>query len=189
MYIRLLIVQECGPLTLFATQLATRYLSVRRQFSTQNGTKEERKVIDYQTTQDIFARLLARGISMMVASHYATDEFKQMMDCVKKGDFSKMEHNHHILSGFKGIMTDDMYRNVDIARRSTGGAGFASFSGFTNLFRNSSPMPTYEGDNTVMMGQASRYLFKLVTKANKRQKLNFPFGYLNEMQTTLSLKN
>ena len=50
MYIRLLIIQETGPITLYASQIAFRYLSVRRQFSTQNGTREERKIIDYQTT-------------------------------------------------------------------------------------------------------------------------------------------
>lgn len=126
---------------------------------------------------------------MMAAGHYATDEFRDMMDKVQKGDFSKMDKNHHILSGFKGLFTDDMYRNVDVARRSTGGAGFSTASGFTTLFRNSSPMPTYEGDNTVMLGQASRYLMKLVAKAKKNQKLPFPFSYLNQMQETLSLKN
>ena len=118
---------------------------------------------------------------MMVAAHFATDEFQEMMEKVQKGDFSKMEYNHHILAGFKGNMTDDMYRNIDIARRSTGGAGYSSASAFTVLFRNASPMPTYEGDNTVMLGQASRYLIKLVTKANKKQNLPFPFDYLNKM--------
>lgn len=47
MYIRLLIIQSCGEITLTGCMLSFRYLSVRRQFSTQNGTKEERKVIDY----------------------------------------------------------------------------------------------------------------------------------------------
>lgn len=126
---------------------------------------------------------------MMVTAHYVTEEFRLMMEDIKKGDFSRMERNHHILSGFKGNFTDDMYRNVDIARRSTGGAGFTNASGFTELFRNAAPMPTYEGDNTVMLGQASRYLVKLVAKANKKASLPFPFTYLNNMQKTLQLKN
>ena len=50
MYIRLLIVSDCGSLTLMGSQLALRYLSVRRQFKTYGGNKEERKIIDYQTT-------------------------------------------------------------------------------------------------------------------------------------------
>jgi len=79
--------------------------------------------------------------------------------------------------------------NVDLARRSTGGAGYTAASGFTELYRNASPMPTYEGDNTVMLGQASRYLIKLVAKAAKKSNLPFPFSYLNDLQKTLSLKN
>ena len=74
------------------------------------------------------------------------------MDKIKVGDTSMMEINHHILAGFKGLFTDDMYRNIEVARRSTGGAGYSSASGFTNIFRNASPYPTLEGDNTVMLG-------------------------------------
>lgn len=119
---------------------------------------------------------------MAGAAAFVQKEFKDMMESVQKGDYSKMEKNHHILAGFKGCFTDDMYRNVDAARRSTGGAGFTAASGFKELFGNASPMPTYEGDNTVMFGQASRYLVKLVAKANKKGSLEFPFNYLNEMQ-------
>lgn len=63
-----------------------------------------------------------------------------------------MDQNHHILAGFKGNFTEQMVGNVDVARRSTGGAGYTAASGFTELYRNVSPMPTYEGDNTVMLG-------------------------------------
>lgn len=48
MGIRMLIVSGMGPFyNLQATRNAIRYCTVRRQFSTQQGTKEERKVIDY----------------------------------------------------------------------------------------------------------------------------------------------
>lgn len=70
-----------------------------------------------------------------------------------------------------------------------GGAGFQSNAGFTQLFAQVSPMPTYEGDNVVMMGQASRYLMKLINKVKDGKKLTFPFTYLGRMQETLSLRN
>jgi len=40
-----------------------------------------------------------------------------------------------------------------------------------------------------MMGQASRFLVKLVAKAAKGNKLAYPFTYLTKMQETLGLKN
>ena len=79
--------------------------------------------------------------------------------------------------------------DIEEARRLCGGAGYQSNAGFTTIFAALSPMPTYEGENTVMMGQASRYLVKLITKAAKKTQLDFPFIYLNNMQVTLSEKN
>lgn len=97
---------------------------------------------------------------------------------VKSGVFSRMDKVHHILSGFKSLFTAQGCLDVEEARRMCGGAGYQSNSGFTQLFSNLSPMPTYEGDNTVMMGQASRYLMKLVKKVSEGKKLAFPFIYL-----------
>jgi len=39
----------------------------------------------------------------------------------------------------------------DTARRACGGAGYQSGSGFSEIFSQGSPIPTYEGDNTVML--------------------------------------
>lgn len=73
-------------------------------------------------------------------------------------------------------------------RRLTGGAGYASFSGFTELIETISPVPTYEGDNTVMMLQATRYVFKLSKMASKNKKLPYPFAYINDAENLLSLR-
>ena len=85
-----------------------------------------------------------------------------MMDGIKENKFDLMDATHHILSGFKAIYTDEIVRTIDQARITCGGAGFAAFSGFTENFQNWSPLPTYEGDNTVMLQQSCKYLFKLV---------------------------
>jgi acyl-CoA oxidase len=72
---------------------------------------------------------------------------------------------HHLLSGLKAQVSEHLYKTADIARRQCGGAGYQSNSGFTELFSQFSPVPTYEGDNTVMLLQSSRYVFKLVKNA------------------------
>jgi acyl-CoA oxidase len=74
---------------------------------------------------------------------------------------------HHLLSGLKAHISETMIMVVDQARRSCGGAGYQSNSGFTEIFMQSSPVPTYEGDNTVMLLQSSRFVFKLNKKAAK----------------------
>ena len=101
-----------------------------------------------------------------------------MMDDIKEGNFEKMDVLHHLLAGFKAYFSEELLVGVEKCRRSAGGAGYASFSGFTEISTSVSPVPTYEGDNTVMMLQASRYIFKLAKKAQKKQKLAFPFEYI-----------
>lgn len=76
-----------------------------------------------------------------------------MSEAIEKSqDFSKMDVAHHLLAGFKAIVSDEQVITVDKCRRTCGGAGYASMSGFTELMAQVSPIPTYEGDNIVMLG-------------------------------------
>lgn len=78
-----------------------------------------------------------------------------------------MDVLHHLLAGFKSYYSEEVMAGAEKCRRSTGGSGYASFTGFTELFEQASPVPTYEGDNIVMMLQASRFVFKLAKNAGK----------------------
>lgn len=100
-------------------------------------------------------------------SLYFRNQFKLMMDEVKVKNFDRLDVLHHLLSGFKSYYSDEVMTGVEKCRRSAGGAGYASFSGFTELMSLASPIVTYEGENTVMSLQATRYVFKLVKIANK----------------------
>jgi len=51
----------------------------------------------------------------------------------KKNDFSKMDVTHHLLAGFKATMSDEMMIAIEKCRKSCGGAGYASMSGFTDI--------------------------------------------------------
>ena len=66
-------------------------------------------------------------------------------------NFSKMDVLHHLLAGFKSYYSEEVLSGIERCRRSTGGAGYGSFTGFTELHSLATPVPTYEGDNTVMM--------------------------------------
>ena len=72
MAIRMQIVGYSGLISMSGLQIAMRYCSVRRQFSTQSGIKDERKVIDYQTTQTTLGKLLARSFIMSIVGDWTT---------------------------------------------------------------------------------------------------------------------
>ena len=102
---------------------------------------------------------------MAVVGSWSRQEFLRMMTDIKNKNFSRMDSMHHILSGFKVTFTAQAMNDVEESRRCCGGAGYQSNSGFTSLYAGISPMPTYEGENTVMLGQASRYFIKLIKRS------------------------
>jgi hypothetical protein len=106
-------------------------------------------------------------------------EFEKVMVEIDENKFDGLDVIHHLLAGFKDRQSEESIQGVDTARRSTGGTGFASNAGFTELADCGSPFPTFEGDNTVMVLQAARYIFKLLAFANKGKPLPFPFGYIS----------
>jgi hypothetical protein len=112
-----------------------------------------------------------------------------MYDGVHSGDFSRLDFMHHLLAGLKAHISDFSSAAVDKARRACGGAGYASGSGFTELSSQLSPIPTFEGDNTVMMLQASRYIFKLIKRVDKGQKIPYPFEYIQDAKRLYAIKN
>ena len=95
---------------------------------------------------------------------------------------------HHLLAGFKAYFSDQLMVTIDKARRSAGGAGYQANSGFAELFYAASPVPTYEGDNTLMMLQSARFVFKLLKKAQKGQVLPYPFEYISKAKELLAIK-
>lgn len=56
------------------------------------------------------------------------------MDDVEIWKFDKMDPMHHLLSGIKAKFTDEACAAVDKCRRSSGGAGYQSNSGFTDIY-------------------------------------------------------
>lgn len=114
-----------------------------------------------------------------------------MMKEIDSGNFTKMDSMHHLLAGCKGIFTNEAWVSLDIVRRSAGGAGYQAQSGLTEILDNCSPNPTFEGENTVMILQSSRYLLKLVKAVQKSPEkvLPFPFTYISKVDELLKIKD
>jgi acyl-CoA oxidase len=91
------------------------------------------------------------AIMQSVTQTYFRNEFRTMMEEIKVQNFSKMDVLHHILAGFKSYYSEEVLSSIEKCRRSAGGAGYGAFTGFVELHNAASPIPTYEGDNTVMM--------------------------------------
>lgn len=148
----------------------------------------ERPIIDYQTLQHTLTPLLAAVIVQNVTGNWVRSKFNQVMEEMKVNKFDGLDVLHHILSGFKDRQSEEAIAGADICRRSAGGTGFASNAGFTEINDVGSPFPTFEGDNTVMVLQASRYIFKLLKWKLEGKKLPFPFHYINRLEEIDTIK-
>jgi acyl-CoA oxidase len=111
-----------------------------------------------------------------------------MLSEAKEGNFKLMDVVHHLLSGYKALFSDRTLFAAEICRKACGGAGYSSHSGIPQIFFNASPVPTYEGDNTVMMLQSAKFVKKLSKKGKKGEKLQDPFTYLNNLPRLMALK-
>ena len=116
-----------------------------------HGSKDECKIIDYQTLQYQLTPTLALAIMQATIRHFFREQYRIMVEDIKQSKFERMDVLHHLLAGFKSYISEEVIVGVETCRRSAGGAGYGSFSGFTELAHAVSPVPTYEGDNTVML--------------------------------------
>ena len=87
----------------------------------------------------------------MTIGNYICDGFVGLLKGAETGDFSKLDVMHHLLSGYKSLFSERTLDSIELCRKNCGGAGYSANSGLPNLYSNYSPVPTYEGDNTVML--------------------------------------
>jgi acyl-CoA oxidase len=118
MNIRMILVKESNFILFPMLKIAVRYNSVRRQFKTYNGSKDERKILDYQTQQHTLILVCAQTYHMNVVGQYMKGQYFKMMERIPNNDYSLMDINHHLLSGLRRVSR----MNLFLAQKSADGA-------------------------------------------------------------------
>lgn len=160
--IRQQIIVMAGPALMKALQIAVRYSVCRRQFANVPGSEKERKILDYQTQMFKLGPLVANAFVMQIVGKELMAMQNIMKQQLKQGVFEMMDVMHHLTSGLKSIYSTMTYDGIDQSRQACGGAGYSVYSGFPQIMSEYSPVPTFEGENSVMAVQSSRFLQKLV---------------------------
>lgn len=107
---------------------------------------------------------------------------------IKEGDLSEIGNMHTISSGTKAFYTWMTLEGLEVCRQSCGGAGYSMHSGLPTLVQDYAAQVTYEGDNTVMAQQCSRFLVKSMSRLMKGEKLTGWVSYLNDFQDATELQ-
>lgn len=92
-----------------------------------------------------------------------------------------LDFMHHFTSGLKSLYSAMTYEGIDIVRMNCGGAGYSVWSFIPEVFDHQSPVPTYEGDNTVMAQQTFSYIKKKFKKIKNNKPTYGWFKYFNEI--------
>ena len=81
------------------------------------------------------------------------------------------------------------YEGIDLIRANCGGAGYSVWSLMPEQYFYYSPVPVYEGDNTVMAQQTFSYIQKKFKKISKGVPTEGYFAYFNKIESLCLLKD
>ena len=140
----------CAGNLLRSALIATRYAVCRRQFSNQKGSKEERKLLDYQVHMEILGKQIGNSFTIFLTYNYINDLKTKSDKEFEEGDFKNLDTLHHLTAGVKSLGAEMCYVGMDEMRQACGGAGFLLSSGIADMWGDAAPLPTYEGVNPVM---------------------------------------
>jgi len=183
---RIFLVDRAAEYLSMSLLVATRYAACRRQFKTIVGSSEERKLIDYQTHQQLIGSNMSIMTVIRIAKNFLEVEFLKAKAEANLGNFSLLDQLHHFSAGLKALSTDYAYEGIDKLRLGCGGAGFTMASGIADTWTKCAVLPTGEGINVVMAMQSSRYLLKQLKKAGSCTGF---FSYINNLNDLCEQKS
>lgn len=167
-FVRAQIIMHARLVLARAVTIATRYLSIRRQFADRDSkvpNAPEEAVLNYPTVQIRILPLLATTYAL----HYTGEAMYKLYygtraEIEQSGDFSRLAEMHAASSGLKSLSTMLAADGIETCRRAMGGHGFGGGSGMIPLNNDYLSKPTVEGDNWMITQQTASYLIKRMTQ-------------------------
>ena len=160
-----------------AVTISVRYSAVRRQFGP--TPSEELPVLEYQLQRWRLFPYLAASIGLSHVAMTLFRDFAQYQFSLLSGGVVKAEQGpeiHALSCGCKSLAGFIAMSGTQESREACGGHGYLAANQFGWLRSNLDPMLTYEGDNNVILLQASNYLVGLFDDKQKGKAVKSPMG-------------
>jgi len=148
--------------------------------STTASSEPEPQILDYVTHQARLMPLLATSVAFVFTAARMREMYDALMAGLDNEDVSALPDVHATSAGLKAFCTWTTHLGIDTCRQCMGGHGYSKYSRLPSLFADFAVMCTWEGDNTVMALQTSRYLINSLTKARLGQSLAGSVTYLTD---------
>ncbi|KAJ2368864.1 fatty-acyl coenzyme A oxidase [Coemansia sp. RSA 2607] len=186
---RVSMVSDSANVAKRALTIATRYASVRRQFSDGTPGALETKLIDYPIHQHRLLPLMAQTFAMIFTAREVNANYQRLMGVLSElGNDAKgaavdeaikdLKETHATSAGLKAFCTWMCLNIIDQCRQSLGGHGYSAYTGLAQAYSDFAVHCTWEGDNTILTLQCGRYLVATALEARKGQPLPANLAYL-----------
>ena len=161
---RVAISQESTHDLCAAVTIAVRYAAVRKQFGPR-GSKEELSIIEYPLHQWRLFPYVAAACAFKVFVGDFTDQYLHCVEQSYKGaemkDLTSVAAEvHAMVSAMKPLVTWTCASAIQESREACGGHGYLKVSQLGVMRADHDATVTYEGDNNVLLQQASNWLVK-----------------------------
>ncbi|TVY39291.1 Peroxisomal acyl-coenzyme A oxidase, partial [Lachnellula subtilissima] len=141
-----------------ALTISTRYSAVRLQG--QRSIPDEPAIMSYKLQHYRLLTLISKAYAILFASMAANVTYQMLLEAQALGDHASLPYVHMIMAGLKAWCTQTAADGAEDARKLCGGQGYLAMSGLPEIVASSTGCCTFEGENTVMFKQVSRYLMK-----------------------------
>ncbi|XP_075146299.1 acyl-coenzyme A oxidase 1 isoform X1 [Haematobia irritans] len=176
-FVRAIIVRDISYNLLQAATIATRYSAVRRQGIDVPG-EPEAQIIDFLTQQQKIFPQIAKGVFYRMAADYVWDMYRVVDKELSNGNKRNLPELHALTCCLKAVCSEEGSKGVETLRKACGGHGFMASANFGNIYANATAACTYEGENTVLLLQAARFLTKSYVGGLKRCILPRTVSYM-----------
>lgn len=149
-----------------AITIAVRYSASRKQFGPENS-KVEYPIIEYQIQQYRVLPHLAVIYAVKLFSNWIGFEYGKMTKAILGGEKVTPEAGmemHAISSAGKAVCGWSVRDAIQDCREACGGHGYLKCARLGDLRNDNDPNLTYEGENNVLVQQASNFLLGLRAK-------------------------
>jgi acyl-CoA oxidase len=123
--VRVMLANESASAIARGAVVATRYCTVRRQFTSDGDNTKEANVIGYTMVQYRLFPILAYAYAMLFTGRWMNEMYDKLDKGLAKGDVSLLPEVHAVSSALKSYGTGLAADSIEECRKVCGGHGFS----------------------------------------------------------------
>jgi acyl-CoA oxidase len=160
-----------STLALSALTIAIRYACVRRQFAISLNTPET-LLIDYPLTRRRLLPLLAQTVIYLSGNIDISQVWDKNFINILNPENTVIQELHAISSTTKPKSSWFATETIKECRQVLGGHGYSYFSKLAVLYNDNDVNCTWEGDNNILLQQATKYVLDCAAKLMKGKPID-----------------